>query len=325
MNKGRAVTACALLALARAPAAQERAPCSPVAFEPAAATQAPLEIEQVEGQVVISPPEAPKAVFGVSGVCLALFTADGKQVAVASANERGQFRLTHQGKGKYVLIAAGSAPLTIAVRLAVTSADTAGDVPQRGLLVYVTADGAARPGHAEPIGNLLLRQELFAMEREDQHVRKEVIANDVTHVAPELERRLADIDSKNDARLREIVRQFGWPARPLVGVDGAEAAQTLVMHMPPATQKAMLPLVEAAYRVGTVPGTAYANLLDHVLVDEGKPQVYGTVAEPFKADGEVVLYPIEDEAHVDERRAEVGLMPLAEYREMLRRMYFPRK
>jgi len=37
-----------------------------------------------------------------------------------------------------------------------------------------------------------------------------------------------------------------------------------------------------------------------------------------------VLYPIEDEANVDKRRAEVGLSPLAEYREGLKQMYYPR-
>jgi hypothetical protein len=31
-----------------------------------------------------------------------------------------------------------------------------------------------------------------------------------------------------------------------------------------------------------------------------------------------VSFPIEDEAHVDERRAKVGLQPLAEYATMLR-------
>jgi hypothetical protein len=275
LNKGRAATACTLLALAQGAAAQEDAPCPQLAFAPGAPTQASLAVDQVEGQVVGSPPDAPKLIGAVGGACLALFTADGKQVAVGSANERGQFRLAHQGQGKYVLIEFGPLPAAIALPLSVTDGAPSG-APQRGVLT-----------------------------------------------GPELERRMADIDSRNDVRLREIVRQFGWPARDLVGVDGGEAALTLVMHMPPATQQAMLPLVEAAYRVGTVPGTSYANLVDHVLVDEGKPQVFGTVAEPFKADGEVVFKPIEDEAHVDERRAEIGLMPLAEYREMLRRLYFP--
>jgi len=35
------------------------------------------------------------------------------------------------------------------------------------------------------------------------------------------------------------------------------------------------------------------------------------------------MEPIEDEPNVDARRAEMGLMPLEEYRKFLRRVYYP--
>jgi hypothetical protein len=138
-------------------------------------------------------------------------------------------------------------------------------------------------------------------------------------------RRMNLIDSKNDSRIREIVRQYGWPGPDLVGPDGTSAASLIVQHAPYELQKQMFPLVEAGYRAGTVRGGDYALLLDRILVHEGKPQVYGSQAKPFGRNGEVVLAPIEDEAHVDQRRAEVGLPPLAEYREMLKKFYFPPK
>ncbi|MCP4246955.1 MAG: hypothetical protein GY778_07885, partial [bacterium] len=56
---------------------------------------------------------------------------------------------------------------------------------------------------------------------------------------------------------------------------------------------------------------ALAYLTDRVLVQEGKPQRYGT--QFFAKDGVFKLNPIEDEAYVDARRKEVGLGPLAEY------------
>src|SRR5437588_687342 len=98
----------------------------------------------------------------------------------------------------------------------------------------------------------------------------------------------------------------------------------LVQHADLAFQKEMLPLVEKAYRSGGLSGQSYALLLDRVLVGEGKPQVYGTQAKRFEEwkEQEPTLAPIEDEANVDKRRAEVGLPPLSEYRELLKRMYF---
>ncbi len=124
--------------------------------------------------------------------------------------------------------------------------------------------------------------------------------------------------------MRAIVRQYGWPGPELVGKDGTEAAFLLVQHSNLAFQKEMLPLVQNAYRSGKLSGQSYALLLDRVLVGEGKPQVYGTQAKRFEEwkGKEPVLEPIEDEANVDKRRAEVGLSPLAEYIELLKRLYF---
>ena len=62
-----------------------------------------------------------------------------------------------------------------------------------------------------------------------------------------------------------------------------------------------------------------------MLVREGKPQIYGTQVKSIEQwkGKEPVLEPIEDEANVNARRAEVGLMPLSEYRKILKQMYFP--
>jgi hypothetical protein len=133
------------------------------------------------------------------------------------------------------------------------------------------------------------------------------------------------IDAANVERMKAIVNQYGWPGPELVGHDGSEAAFLLVQHADLAFQQKMLPLVEKAYRSGGLTGQDYALLLDRVRVAEGKPQVYGTQAKRFAEwnGPEPTLQPIEDEANVDKRRAEVGLPPLAEYKEFLKRMYFP--
>jgi hypothetical protein len=63
-----------------------------------------------------------------------------------------------------------------------------------------------------------------------------------------------------------------------------------------------------------------------VLIGDGKPQVYGTQAQPIEEwnGQDPTPKPIEDEANVDKRRAEVGLPPLSEYRKLLKEVYFPR-
>jgi hypothetical protein len=140
---------------------------------------------------------------------------------------------------------------------------------------------------------------------------------------PELQKRMADTDSCTTARLR--VQKYGWPARDLVGFDGAAAAMTMVQHVPPETQRQVLPLVEAAFHAGTVRGgetptssiTCYSAKANRSGMALWRNRFRRTVVSEF--------FPIDDEAHGDERRAEVGLRPLAEHRDLLRRIYFPRE
>jgi hypothetical protein len=58
-------------------------------------------------------------------------------------------------------------------------------------------------------------------------------------------------------------------------------------------------------------------------VGENEKQVYGTQFR--EVNGKMEPFPIEDEANVDERRKEVGLPPLAEYRKMIEQLYKPRE
>jgi hypothetical protein len=161
------------------------------------------------------------------------------------------------------------------------------------------------------------------MVEQDQAVRNELIQRGINHPDPITEGRMAAIDARHTARMKEIVRRYGWPGPGLVGRDGADAAFLLVQHAEDlAFQKKMLPLVRRAYRAGELSAWNYALLLDRVLVREGKPQIYGMSLKSWEGK-EAVLHPIEDEANVDKRRAAIGLPPLSEYLEFMRRLYFP--
>jgi hypothetical protein len=178
---------------------------------------------------------------------------------------------------------------------------------------------------AQTVANPALRKELLQRVEQDQAIRNELIRKGIAQPDPDLLARMKAIDASNTERMKAIIRQYGWPGPSLVGRDGTEAAFLLVQHADLAVQKEALPLVEKAYKKGELQGQSYALLLDRVLVGEGKPQVYGTQAKPFDQwkGHEPVLEPIEDEANVDKRRAEVGLISLSEYRKFLKQMYVP--
>ena len=306
-------------------ASQSVANCPQVSFsEPDAATETYV-IDRVEGQAIFAPSAEPQKLGGASRVCVLLFNRrDPTPVAAVLTDDggSGRFEFRNVAPSEYVLIASRDPFHDIVVPIYLADAPLDPDM-QRGLLLRMHAKEDSRKSFVLVIRNLELRQELLAMVRVDQDLARELIQKGVTTPDPELESRMSEVYAQNARRLREMIAKYGWPRPELVGMDGTEAAFLIVQHAPYTVQKELFPLVEAAYRDGALSGQNYALLLDRILVREGKPQVYGTQAKRFDGANEPIFEPIEDEANVDRRRAEVGLPPLAEYREILKRLYFP--
>lgn len=184
------------------------------------------------------------------------------------------------------------------------------------------------------VQNEELRRELRAMFAKDQKTR---IAgtkamgdagfsfdSPTSNMSPQLawvmmreQLKMSLVDAANRKRLKEIIKEHGWPGKTLVGGDGAKAAWLLVQHADADVnfQRECLRLMEAAPE-GEVSPKDVAYLTDRVLVNEGKKQRYGT-----QMGMKLEPRPIEDPANVDKRRAEMGLPPLAEYLKIAREQY----
>jgi hypothetical protein len=167
-----------------------------------------------------------------------------------------------------------------------------------------------------------LRKELLRRRTEEQRLRFQAIeAGQKGAVPADLTRQLTEVDRANREWLRGVIETTGWPGQAMVGFDGSDAAWLLVQHADPdrAFQKHALRLLKAAVKKNDARPTHLAYLTDRVLTGEGKKQVYGT--QFTTRDGRLEPQPIEDEANVDKRRAEVGLKPLAEYRRQMESLY----
>ena len=162
--------------------------------------------------------------------------------------------------------------------------------------------------------NTLLRLELLAMEEESQqeHIKSVLTLNEVDGSVFGVVDDVNQVDLRHTKRLREIIREFGWPSAALVGQRGVEAAFLIAQRSPSLKfQKQCLPLIRAAARSGDLSMQDFALFTDLVRTNEGKPQIYGT---QFKHEGgKPVPYPIANPRGVNARRAAVGLPPLAEY------------
>ena len=120
-------------------------------------------------------------------------------------------------------------------------------------------------------------------------------------------------DGENLPWLKAVIAEHGWPGTSLVGTDGAQAAWLLAQHADadPAFQRQCLDLLTAAVAAGEASERDLAYLTDRVLLAEGQPQVYGT--QMTDEGGHYVPRNLRDPDGVDERRAAVGLGPIAEH------------
>jgi Family of unknown function (DUF6624) len=163
-----------------------------------------------------------------------------------------------------------------------------------------------------------LQTELLKMLDTDQAGRAKILAagHEYGFDSPEvdaLSKTQGKVDERNVRRLKELIAAHGWPGESLVGPEGARAAFLILQHADHATQVEYLPLVKNAVESGDLGGQALALLQDRILIAEGRKQIYGTQLRRNKTTGALELYPIEDEANVDARRAELDMQPLAEY------------
>jgi len=171
---------------------------------------------------------------------------------------------------------------------------------------------APRGSHPE------IADELHALVVKDQAARDAFIA---AHESDASGAAMERVDNENLARLKRIIRRHGWPDGALVGNDAMGDLWTLTQHAPGPFIAQALPHLKAAADRGEIAWAMLALLIDRDLTDRHKPQIYGSQATV--ADGKMVLLPVQYEAHLDERRARVGLGPEADYLAQLQKLYFP--
>jgi len=129
---------------------------------------------------------------------------------------------------------------------------------------------------------------------------------------------LKNVDSLNIIRIEEIIKEHGWPTYSMVGKVAADGAFMVIQHSTTAIQKKYLPLLLEAAKKKEASGESVALLKDRIMAAEEHVQYYGTQVFQVKNPqtgklSRYTYYPIKDEANVDIRRKEMGLIPLKDY------------
>ncbi len=191
-----------------------------------------------------------------------------------------------------------------------------------GFIAWSQQHRAAERKDMQPTVNgtdAALQAQLRSMVAEDQQARQAALVGGLAHPDPIAFNHLLVVDRKNLKTLHEIIAAGGIPSQQRAGSEGIGAFWLLIQHA-----DTDVPLQEQVLKVFSaadsgVPRDDIALLTDRVRGHEGLRQLYGT---QFHQSGQqLVPDPIEDEAHVDERRATMDLAPLADYACVLQVVY----
>lgn len=166
--------------------------------------------------------------------------------------------------------------------------------------------------------NKKLRDTLLKLKEKDQKSFQESITENRKPDA--MMNRMKTSRDKNTAQLCPLLKEFGWPDANLVGPDGVAAAFYLLKNSSSFDlQRDLLPVIIAATKKGDIEREDFAGYIDRLRISAGLKQLFGTQATIMN--GFLVLYPIEAETHVDDRRKQYDLMPLSVYIRVLERIY----
>ncbi len=171
---------------------------------------------------------------------------------------------------------------------------------------------------AEANYNKPLTKELDSIYDDDQSGRQQIQAienkyGDNSKEMNALWAAMGKSDSINLIKVKAVLDKYGWVGPEVVGSKGNATLFLVIQHADSLTRDKYLPMMRASVKNGKAQASQLALMEDRSALEHGKKQIYGSQIGRDNKTGKYYISPIEDEANVDKRRAEVGLNPLEDY------------
>ena len=132
--------------------------------------------------------------------------------------------------------------------------------------------------------------------------------------------KMAEADHEHETALTAMFDTYGVPTYAMVGTEAAEQFAIMVQHQSPALRRKVLPKLKTNVDVGQADPGIYAMMFDRSRRDVGRMQRYGENLECNDQNPTLHESPIEDETHVNLRRARLGLMRIELYARLVREL-----
>jgi hypothetical protein len=174
-----------------------------------------------------------------------------------------------------------------------------------------------------------LQRELESIKNDDQkyriqadYIRKTEGATSADYA--KVSGQILHADSVNLGKVEKILDTHGWPPYSEIG-DSYAALFLVIQHADLTTQLKYLPMIQEAAKRNDIDPESLALLKDRIAVRQGRKQLYGSQVDYDSTTNTYKVFPIEDEAHVNDRRANIGMIPLQDYLKQWNIIYVPVK
>lgn len=109
-----------------------------------------------------------------------------------------------------------------------------------------------------------------------------------------------------EKEVTRIIDEYGWLGISQVGRLANGTLWSVLQHGSVASKEKYAPLLKASVLKEESQPSHYARLIDRMLINSGKPQLYGTQIN-YQSSNVPTFFPIEQPEYVNQRRKEIGL------------------
>ncbi len=146
---------------------------------------------------------------------------------------------------------------------------------------------------------------------------------------PELEEAIKKADAAHLVEVKKILEEYGWLSKNKVGIKAADALFLIVQRADLATMEKYFPELKSMAESGDATKRNAAILEDRILVRKKQKQLYGSQARArtsYNGEKEYFIWPVQDAADVNKRRAEMGFrLTIEENAHRLNAVYDPQE
>jgi|GEM_PF-2388307 len=117
----------------------------------------------------------------------------------------------------------------------------------------------------------------------------------------------------NERKVRAILDSHGWPAKSVIGEQGNLTISNVLQHSANDIRIKYLPMMRQAVQEGNLHPRFLVRAEDRIATDRGDLQIYGGQMKYYPETKSFNVWPVFDPANIDERRAKIGLGPIADH------------